>query len=172
MSQTKEVNFSAIATALDSTDVRVGLNRVQLPVGTELRCVLPVDALQEPPHDPPDGWVTEGVRAWWSSLTTQLLTGDFGAVRLVVDQPGLLRRRRVLPADVAKLLHCVEVEAGVPSSSSTFTLAWGVTDEAAGVTCRGAAFSASDHVGLCLCAPPHELARLQAWWAIQDGLIR
>ena len=98
-----------------------------------------------------------------------MLSGDFGEVRLVVDQPGLLGfgRTRVLAADLAAIQEWVAREAGVPSSSGIFTLAWGVTGEAGHVAARGAAFSVADHLGLCLCAPPDDLARLRAWWEPQ-----
>lgn len=134
-------------------------------MGTALHGVVPKDALADQPGDPPDGWVVPGVWEWWSSLLARLQSGGFGTVRLMVDQPRVLGfgQTQVLEPDSALLREWVAREAGIPSSAGLFTLAWGVKEQS-GRVAQGAAFSVADHLGLCLCALPDDLAGLKAWW--------
>lgn len=159
------MKLSPLAGALDSADARVALRRVRLPPDAALRSVIPADTLADAPDDPPDGWVASGVWEWWSSLATRLHSGGFGAVRLVVEESGAFGfgRSRELEADLAVLREWVAREAGMPSSTGLFTLAWGMSGEAERAA-RGAAFSVADHLGLCLCALPDDLERLRTWW--------
>ena len=149
------MNLSPLAVPFDSKDVRVALQRVQLPAETAFHCVLPADALLDGSDDPPAGWVVPGVWEWWSSLTSQLQLGEFGTVRLVVDEPGMLTfgRSWALETDLTVVQEWVAREAGLPSSTGAFTLAWGVTGESGRVACRGAAFSVAEITWACACAP-------------------
>ena len=77
-------------------------------------------------------------------------------------------RYDVREATPERVLAAVEAQHGAPSSSGSFTLAWGAAREGRRVGCAGAAFSVGDQLGLCLYAPPADLERLAAW-TVQDG---
>ncbi|GAA5533702.1 hypothetical protein Dalu01_02110 [Deinococcus aluminii] len=73
----------------------------------------------------------------------------------------------VREATPERVLAAVEEQHGAPSSSGSFTLAWGAAVERGRVICRGAAFSVGDQLGVCLYAMPADPERLRAW--VSDG---
>ena len=152
---------------LSLPEVRWALERVKLPADARLSCIWAAESR-------PDGWkdVPPGVRAWWLSLTQELLSGPgWGHVVLVQDAGYRWFRMRysVREATPERVLAAVEEQHGAPSSAGSFTLAWGASVERGRVTCRGAAFSVGDQLGVCLYAPAADLERLGAW-ASQEGL--
>ncbi|GBF07217.1 hypothetical protein DAERI_130047 [Deinococcus aerius] len=146
-----------------SPDLRYALARVHPPPDARLSCIWAADA-----YSRPDGWedVPPGVRAWWLSLTGELLRGlGWGRVVLVQDAGYRWFRMRysVQEATPERVRAAVEGDHGAPSSSGSFTLAWGASVERGRVACRGAAFSVGDQLGVCLYAVPDDLERLGAW---------
>ncbi|GMA15757.1 hypothetical protein E5F05_06250 [Deinococcus metallilatus] len=146
-------------------DLRHALARVHPPPNARLSCIWAAESQ-------PDGWedVPPGVRAWWLSLAQELLSGPgWGRVVLVQDVGRRWFRMRydVREATPERVLAAVEEQHGAPSSSGSFTLAWGAAVERGRVSCRGAAFSVGDQLGVCLYAVPTDLERLGAW--VPDG---
>lgn len=144
-----------------SPDLRYALARIHPPPNARLSCIW---AAESRPDGHPD--VPPGVRAWWLSLTRELLGGP-GWERVVLVQDAGYRwfrmRHTVQEATPERVLAAVEGDHGAPSSSGSFTLAWGASVERGRVVCRGAAFSVGDQLGVCLYAMPDDLARLGAW---------
>ncbi|QFP78622.1 hypothetical protein [Deinococcus sp. AJ005] len=161
------MNLAPFVVPMAAAEMKVALRRLRLPPDAECRGVIPADALSNLPENIPDGWVLPGVQEWWASLTAELLSGSHGEVRLIQDRRGLLGlgTQHAGPASVESVLEVVALEADLLSSSSIFTLTWGVTGRGKRTQALGAAFSMADHVGLCLCAQPAELLRLRTWWA-------
>ncbi|WP_216325009.1 hypothetical protein [Deinococcus aestuarii] len=146
---------------LSSPDLRHALARVHPPPGARLSCIWAAEAEADPGEDVPPG-----VRAWWLSLTRELLGGPgWGRVVLVQDAGYRWFRMRydVHEATPERVLAAVEGDHGAPSSAGSFTLAWGASVERGWVSCRGAAFSVGDQLGVCLYAVPDDLERLGAW---------
>ncbi|WP_034353404.1 hypothetical protein [Deinococcus phoenicis] len=129
-----------------SSDLYSALARIHPPPDAHLSCIWAAESR-------PDGWedVPPGVRAWWLSLTWELLIGPgWGRVVLVQDAGYRWFRMRydVQEATPERMLAAVEDQHGAPSSSGTFTLAWGAAVERGRVFCRGAAFSVGDQLGV------------------------
>ncbi|MCP2015169.1 hypothetical protein L1280_002330 [Deinococcus sp. HSC-46F16] len=144
-----------------SPDLCHALARVHPPPDARLSCIWAADSR-------PDGWenVPPSVRAWWLSLSTELLSGSgWGRVVLVQDVGYRWFRMQcsVQEATPERVLAAVEGDHGAPSSAGSFTLAWGASVERGRVSCRGAAFSVGDQLGVCLYAVPDDLEWLRAW---------
>lgn len=144
-----------------SPDLRYALARVHPPLDARLSCIWAAESEPDPGEKVPPG-----VRAWWLSLTRELLgTPGWGRVVLVQDAGYRWFRMRytVQGATPERVRAAVEGDHGAPSSAGSFTLAWGASVQGGRVNCRGAAFSVGDQLGVCLYAGPDDLERLGAW---------